>query len=77
MYEMVLHSHTFEKVCTYQFMGFVAVEIKGLWLVMSTLIHFNLTSGLTIFYQLNCKYILIFNTLGNYIFLFCIIYYSY
>jgi len=34
MYKMVLHSYTFEKVNTYQSMGLVAVEIKGLWLVL-------------------------------------------
>jgi len=34
MYKMVLHSYTFEKVTTYQLMGLVAVEIKGLWLVL-------------------------------------------
>lgn len=41
MYEMVLHSYEFKKVCTYQFMGLVAVVIDGLWLVLCTLIHFN------------------------------------
>jgi len=34
MYKMVLLSYTFEKVNTYQLMGLVAVEIKGLWLVL-------------------------------------------
>jgi len=34
MYKMALNSYTFEKVLTYQLMGLVVVEIKGLWLVV-------------------------------------------
>lgn len=33
MYKITLNIYTFEKVSTYQLMGLVAVEIKGLWLV--------------------------------------------
>lgn len=39
MYEMALHSYTFEKVNTYKFMGLVAVEIEGLWLVLINILY--------------------------------------
>lgn len=31
MYRMALHSYAFKKVCSFEFMGLVAVDIEGLW----------------------------------------------